>query len=105
MGPAAARGPTRMLIIAGHLGVDPADRDSYAEQCRSVVELARAAPGCLDFALSADSVDPGRINVYERWETAAELEAFRGSGPDSDTAARVLDAEVSRYVIESVGPA
>jgi quinol monooxygenase YgiN len=94
-----------MLIIAGHLGVDPADRDAYAEQCRSVVELARAAPGCLDFALSADSLDPGRINVYERWETAAELEAFRGSGPDSDTAARVLDAEVSRYVIESVGPA
>ncbi|MCO1654232.1 putative quinol monooxygenase [Pseudonocardia humida] len=94
-----------MLIIAGHLAVDPAERDAYVADCRPVVELAREAPGCRDFALTADSVDPGRIDVYERWDTEAELEAFRGSGPDAGTAARILDAEVSRYVIASVGPA
>ncbi len=94
-----------MLIIAGHLTVDPAERDRYAEDCRVVVETARAAPGCLDFALTPDSVDPARINVYERWASEAELEAFRGSGPDAGTAARILDADVSRYLISSTGPA
>lgn len=39
--------------------------------------LARAAPGCLDFAQSADPLDAGRINIFERWESAADLEAFR----------------------------
>lgn len=105
MSPAAPGGPTPMLIIAGHLVVEPTDRDAYAADCRSVVELAREAPGCLDFAIAADAVDPGRINVYERWETEAELDAFRGSGPDPGTAARILDADVRRYAIASVGPA
>ena len=43
--------------------------------------LARAAPGCLDFAQSADQLEPDRINIFERWESDAHLEAFR-SLPD-----------------------
>ena len=56
-----------MLIIAGWLRVEPDARDRYLQECRQVVALARAAPGCLDFSLSADLLDPARINVYERW--------------------------------------
>lgn len=91
-----------MLIIAGHLTVDPADRDAYVAESRSVVRLARQAPGCLDFALTADTADDSRVLVYERWASEGELLAFRGSGPDDDTAARVLEADVRRYVIASV---
>lgn len=91
-----------MLIIAGHLLVDPAERDAYVADCARVVELARSSAGCLDFALTADTLDPARIAVYERWESEADLLAFRGSGPDDATAARILGAEVSRYVISSV---
>ncbi|HTW17323.1 MAG TPA: antibiotic biosynthesis monooxygenase family protein [Nocardioides sp.] len=58
-----------MLIVSGHLIVDPAERASYVDGCRHVVELARSAPGCLDFAVSPDLLDDGRVNVYERWET------------------------------------
>ncbi|HST42254.1 MAG TPA: antibiotic biosynthesis monooxygenase family protein [Conexibacter sp.] len=56
-----------MLIIAGHLTVDPADRDTYVADCATAVALARRAPGCLDYALTADTLDPSRVNVYERW--------------------------------------
>lgn len=94
-----------MLIISGHLTVAPADRDAYVADCRIVVGLARKSPGCLDFAITADSLDVGRINVYECWETEEELEAFRGSGPDSDTADRILDASVVRYSVSGSGPA
>lgn len=89
-----------MLIIAGHLLVDPADRDGYVADCATaVVEPARRAPGCLDFALTADTLDPARIDVYERWESDEALLAFRGSGPDDDTSARILGADVRKYRI------
>jgi hypothetical protein len=42
------------------------------------------------------------VNVYERWESDAELAAFRGSGPDADTQARILGADVRKYRISSV---
>jgi hypothetical protein len=45
---------------------------------------ARITAGCLDFALSADLIAPGRINVLERRESQAAVEAFRGSGVDGE---------------------
>ncbi len=92
-----------MLIIAGHLQVEPAERDAYVAGCVPVVEGARSAPGCLDFSISADAVDPGRIVIYERWDDEATLLAFRGSGPTGDQQAAVLDADVRRYTISAVG--
>ena len=91
-----------MLVIAGHLVVDPTDRDRYVADCAAVVDAARRAPGCLDFALTADTLDPARVNVFERWETDEELATFRGAGPDTGTAARILDADVRKYRISAV---
>lgn len=90
-----------MLIIAGRLEVDAADRDTYVTDCRAVVEQARAAPGCLDFALTADPIDQSRINVYERWESDELLERFRGSGPPDELSHRILGAEVRKYRISA----
>lgn len=73
-----------MFIVAGTLYVDPARRDAYLASCVEVVRAARSAPGCVDFAVSADLVEPGRINVYERWESDKQLLDFRGAGPDGE---------------------
>jgi len=86
-----------MLIVAGHIMVDPGQRKSYLATCRDVVEQARSAPGCLDFSVTADLVDPGRINVFEHWETQSAVEAFRGSGPTDEQTAMVLSARVAEY--------
>ncbi|NKZ03500.1 putative quinol monooxygenase [Actinomadura latina] len=91
-----------MIIISGALQVDADARDAYLDGCREVVELARAAPGCLDFALSADVVEPGRINVYERWESGEDVERFREAGPEPEQAAQIRHAEVMRYLISGV---
>lgn len=87
----------RMVIVAGHIMVDPLQRESYLAGCASVVEQARDAAGCLDFAISADLVDPGRVNVFERWESQAAVEAFRGSGPSDEQGAAMLSASVAEY--------
>lgn len=91
-----------MLIISGHLTVDPADRDAYVADCATVVAAARVAPGCLDFAITADTLDPARVNVYERWESDSALAAFRGSGPDDATAARIIGADVRTHRVTAV---
>ncbi|MFG3302192.1 putative quinol monooxygenase [Micromonospora chersina] len=91
-----------MFIVAGTLYVDPARRDAYLASCADVVRAARSAPGCVDFAVSADLVEPGRINVYERWESDRQLLDFRGSGPDGEQAAMILGAEVHKFRISGV---
>lgn len=88
-----------MIIVAGHISVEPGARESYLAGCVSVVEQARRAAGCLDFALSADLVVPGRINILERWASRGELEAFRTDGPDDEQQAAIVAASVSEYEV------
>ena len=77
--------------------VDPEERESYLAGCREAVAAARATHGCLDFALSPDLLEPGRINVYEHWDSAAALRRFRGSGPPDDQLAQLREIQVSEY--------
>ena len=86
-----------MVIVAGHLLVDPDARAAYLDSCRAVVEQARRTSACLDFALSADVVDPRRINILERWESQDAVEAFRGQGVHGEQAAAILAASVVEY--------
>ena len=88
-----------MVIVAGALFVEPQGRDTYLEGCADVVAAARRAPGCLDFALSPDLLEPGRINVFERWESEEELHRFRGSGPDAGQMAALLSVRVDEYEV------
>lgn len=96
------RSEQRMVIVAGHLVVRPEERESYLADCVRIVEQARSAPGCLDFAVTADLLDAGRINIFERWESQAAVEAFRGSGPSDEQSAAVLAASVAEYDIADV---
>ena len=47
-----------MLIIAGRTEVDPDDRDEAVAVMRGLLTRACEAPGCLDVAITVDSVDP-----------------------------------------------
>jgi quinol monooxygenase YgiN len=90
-----------MVIVAGHVVVDPTERDDYLSGCVEVMRQARRAPGCLDFSLTADLLEPGRINIFERWESQAAVEAFRGSGPSDEQGAAIVSAEVAEYDVTS----
>lgn len=86
-----------MIIVAGHLVVDAAGRAAYLQDCEQVVRLARAASGCLDFALSPDLLDDARINIYERWESRPQLDDFRGSGPTDAQNDAIVSADVQEF--------
>ncbi len=92
-----------MLIIAGALYVDAADRDRYLAAAAGIDRMARAAPGCLDFAQTADGLDAERINVYERWESDEDLHRFRTSGgPPTLDLPDIRSADVRKYLISAV---
>ncbi len=86
-----------MIVVAGALHVSPGARDEYLAGCRSVVEQARATAGCVDFALSPDLLDAGRINVLELWTSREALDAFRGTGPSDDQTNAILSADVQEF--------
>jgi len=90
------------VIVAGCVAVEPQQREVYLAGCAGVVRQAREAQGCLDFAISADLLDAGRINIFERWESQAAVEAFRGSGPSDDQAVAMLSASVAEYDVSDV---
>ncbi len=73
-----------MLIIAGHIEVDRARREEVVAALQDLVRRARAAPGCLDLAVTADPLEPTRVNTFERWESTEQLEAFRAAAHAPD---------------------
>jgi quinol monooxygenase YgiN len=86
-----------MVIVAGHVMVDEKARDEYLRGCREVIAAARSTPGCLDFAISADVLDPCRINIFERWDSQTAVEAFRGGGVDPEQGSAIRFASVAEY--------
>lgn len=92
-----------MIIIAGTLHVAPGRRDEYLALTADVAAKARAFPGCLDFVQAADPIDPGRINIHERWETDDAVQAFRCSGGDEPAGLPAIErASVKKYRISAV---
>ena len=91
-----------MLIIAGHLALNPADRQAYLTLTQYVAIEARATEGCLDFVQSADPLDPTRVNIFERWVSEEPMIAFRELDQTEVLLPAILDADVKRYVIASV---
>ena len=91
-----------MIIVAGQILVEPEQRDAYLHGCVEVIDQARNAPGCPDFALTADLVTAGRINIFERWESAEAVQSFRGDGPSQEQQAEMISASVSEYEVSAV---
>ncbi len=76
-----------MIIIAGYTLTEASKRDAVVEAFAEMVERARKHDGCLDLSLSADSVDPERINLFECWRDQPSLNAWRkvAKGPKVKT--------------------
>ena len=94
-----------MIIVSGRIYVRPGARQAFLTSSLEAVAQARGAPGCRDFVVAADPIEPDRVNVYEEWESEEALLTFRGGGPDQDWSSSIVRADVSRHLISSSGPA
>ncbi|MEV6636947.1 putative quinol monooxygenase [Actinoplanes sp. NPDC051470] len=94
-----------MLIVAGTGYVDPAHRDALLEGLAPALRRTRTAPGCLDYVVAADPIESGRVNIFERWESEADLNAhLSGNAQTAPSTAHVRSVEVVRYDISGSSP-
>ncbi|BCB82983.1 putative quinol monooxygenase [Phytohabitans suffuscus] len=93
-----------MIIIAGYELVGAERRDTWVAAFRDLVTRAREFDGCLHVAVTADSVDPERINTVEVWRDAEALNRWRkqANGPRLGKPRYV---SVQRYEATGGGPA
>jgi len=96
-----------MVIVAGVLEVAPSQREQFLESMADTMRLSRAEPGCLDYAFSADPLEPGRVLLFERWadksSLAAHLERVRSQPSPARASARPGSATVVQYEIAAAG--
>ena len=96
-----------MLIVAGHFDVDPEQRETFIAERTEAMRTSRAEEGCHVYAMTADPLEPGRVLLFERWESKealrAHLERLR-SGPRPASDVKVHGAEVLQYEVGEAGP-
>ena len=89
------------IIIAGKLTIRSGSRDEFVEKSCEAMLLARQHEACDDFSVSPDQIDLNRVNIFEKWQSRSALNAFRGSGPESDFFSLVESFDVDEYEINT----
>jgi quinol monooxygenase YgiN len=93
-----------MLIIAGYLEIDANRRDDYVAAHRDLLQRGRQAPGCLDLAISADPLNPARVNNLERWASREQLDAWREVAAAPETEISIIGGDMMEYTVADVRP-
>jgi quinol monooxygenase YgiN len=95
-----------MLIVAGKgYLIDANLRDAFVASMQEATLRTRREPGCMDYVVAADPIETDRVNVFERWESAADLELhLTNTAVPEGIAAHVRSMEVLRYEVSAAGP-
>ena len=81
------------VIVQGAFSIDPKERDRFVETSIEGMRLSREEPGCLEYVIAADPLDPQRAILSERWESMDHLHRHLARQKD---AARPPDRPVPR---------
>jgi quinol monooxygenase YgiN len=85
-----------MIIVGGTFEVDPSQRERFVTDRHELMRTSRAEQGCIDYAFCADPIEPGRVLLFERWETQADLNAhLEGMGANPPATGDVAASSVS----------
>ena len=98
-----------MLVIAGHIRLDPAKREAVIAAARDVMRDTRLETGCISYTLSSDVEDQGLFHIFEEWESAEALGAhFKAPHMARFQAAAagfgIKEMKLQRYEVASVSP-
>lgn len=97
------------IIVAGTVDMDPKVVDDALEAGIPHVHSARAEKGCVHYVWSKDPTQPGRIYVFEEWETEADLAAHLKAEPyismrDTIGSFGLLGADTKKYRVDLSEP-
>lgn len=93
-----------MLIVAGVFEMEPADREAFLAGREEAMRISRGEQGCQAYVFSADPLEPGRVHLFEIWDSeadlAAHLSAMRARGGPPATVA-VRSSQITKYEVAS----
>ena len=104
-----------MLIVTGTFEVAPEDRAAFLRGREEAMRTSRAEDGCLDYVFAADPIEPGRVILFEQWESEealaahiAAMRAARAAAPapaaDAPAPVAVRSSSITKHVVASSGP-
>ena len=85
-----------MIIVGGTFEVDPEQRDAFLAERHERMRTSRREDGCLEYTFAADPVEPGRVILFERWDSPAALDAHLAA-PATTTSVTPRSASVTVY--------
>ena len=98
-----------MIIVAGHLTIDPAQRDAALAAIAAGVAATRDEEGNVDYRFSPDLDDPNRFNLIECWESEEAMNAHMATAHLAEFMTAIGpclggSAEIIRYDVASSSP-
>ncbi len=97
------------ILINGYVQLEAGKETIALEGASDLMAETRSQKGCRHYVWSADPAVPGRIYVYENWETEADLAAHLAGRHYSDMLAHMgqyemLDMDILKYRIDLAEP-
>ena len=97
------------IIISGTIDLPPENLEAALAAGKPLIEGALTQPGCLDYDWCPEPTHPGRIRVFERWESEAALAShFRNRWylemRDAIGRSGVLVADTAKYRVDLEEP-
>jgi quinol monooxygenase YgiN len=97
------------IVISGEIDLEPEARERALTGARELIQAALAEKGCVHYAWTADINRPGRVHVFEEWESEADLAAHLAGKPYQGMLAHLsgsglIGAVTRKYRVDHVEP-
>jgi quinol monooxygenase YgiN len=97
------------IVISGEIDLAPEAREKALIDATPFIEAALAEKGCVHYAWSADPVLPGRVHVFEEWDTEADLAHHLSAQPYLDMSGHlqrvgITAATTRKYRVDLIEP-
>ena len=97
------------VTISGEIDLDPAKIHQALIDAQPLIAAALAEKGCVHYAWSLDPAKPGRMHVFEEWDSEADLCAHLAAEPYQQMSAHLstvglLGAVTRKYRVDHVEP-
>ena len=97
------------IVIAGEIEFEPAVVEKAILDAQPLIAAALAEQGCVHYAWTADPAKPGRVHVFEEWETEADHAYHLSAAPYLQMAGHlasvgIKSAVTRKYRVDLIEP-
>lgn len=69
------------ILVAGWLDFPPDSVATMLHEAEPLIVAALAEQGCRAYSWALDPITPGRVQVFEQWDSEADLQAHFDASP------------------------